>query len=209
MDGTAAVERDSNGVAVTGTTSAGIALSGSAVIEPGAEESERDNELVLSAAEIAGFAARVLEYCSLAGWELSIRVAGPAVAREMNREYRGRDEPTDVLSFSQIETNEPELVVSELSQPRASGQETGASGGGGEEGLTGRRRVAGDLLLCQSVIVEQAYAHEVSPQEELCRVLTHGILHLAGWDHETYDLKEEMLRFQEQILDELLQESCL
>ena len=100
--------------------------------------------------------------------ELSIVFVDDPEMRELNSEYRGRDYPTDVLSFSQLE----------------------GEAGGIEP------RLLGDIVISLETIDRQAVEHQVTFDEELLRMLIHGMLHLFGYDHENVP-DEEAKRMQE------------
>ena len=93
--------------------------------------------------------------------------------REINREHRGKDEPTDVLSFPIDE----------------------------DEDLDGVTRLLGDVVICVPVVERQAAEQGVEPGDELVDLLVHGVLHLLGYDHETDD--GEMLARQDAIVADL------
>lgn len=80
--------------------------------------------------------------------ELSVLLTGNSVIRELNREYRGKDKPTDVLSFPM---EDPCLL--------------------------------GDIVISTEKAASQAEEFGVSFDEEVSRLLVHGLLHLAGYDH--------------------------
>jgi len=132
-------------------------------------------------AALEGFSGRVLEWLGRDGWELSVLICGDRTIAGLNSAYRGKDGSTDVLSFSQDE-----------GFPFPPGEQTG-------EG----RRHAGDIAISLDTLRENARLFEVDEDEELRRLLIHGILHLDGMDHHTNDKAEPMLRLQEQILEEL------
>ncbi|MCE1207515.1 MAG: rRNA maturation RNase YbeY, partial [Spirochaetia bacterium] len=90
-------------------------------------------------------------------------------------EYRSIDAPTDVLSFSMGEWYED------------AGQKIYR---------------AGDIVISIPALYRNAEEFHVAPDEELKRLLIHGILHLEGMDHETNDSSEPMLIQQEAILAE-------
>jgi len=121
---------------------------------------------------------QVLEKLRLDSWDLSVLLCNNAYIRDLNFRYRNRDEPTDVLSFTLGET--------------VPGNETG------EE-----RYLPGDIVLSLQALGENAEYFKVSDDEELRRLLIHGILHLNGMDHGSNEAEEPMLRLQEQILTEL------
>jgi probable rRNA maturation factor len=84
--------------------------------------------------------------------EVGVLIAGRRRIRELNRRFRRKNAPTDVLSF-----------------PRTNGQ-----------GKTG-----GDIAICAEIAVENARRFGHSPAQELKVLVLHGMLHLAGYDHET------------------------
>lgn len=126
---------------------------------------------------VPAFCAAVLAGLGRSGWELSVVLCGRGLIRRLNRDWRGMDEPTDVLSFSQ-EEGEP--------FPRRAGG-----------------RPAGDLVVCLPIVAENARGFGLDREEELRRVLVHGILHLAGMDHADNSPRRKMLRLQEKLLREL------
>jgi probable rRNA maturation factor len=101
-----------------------------------------------------------LEACGLRDGHLSVELVSAARIRELNREHRGIDEPTDVLSF-------PLDGAAEVAGPRE----------------------IGDVVICPE---------HTSDLEE---ATVHGVLHLAGHDHETDD--GEMLSRQARVLEGL------
>jgi probable rRNA maturation factor len=123
------------------------------------------------------YAQAVLRELSITDWELSFLLADDDRTRELNSSYRGIDEPTDVLSFS-ADDDATDSIQNE-----------------------GAIFPAGDIVLNLPMISRQAREWSVSPEEELRRVVIHGILHLAGHTHNSNDFSAEpMLRLQETIL---------
>ncbi|NNM54235.1 MAG: rRNA maturation RNase YbeY [Spirochaetales bacterium] len=120
------------------------------------------------------FVANLFELLKVSGWELGIRFVSLSEMRLLNRDFRGKDEPTDVLSFGD------DLVLQQKSPV-----------------------LKGDLAICVERVFEQAQDFEVTPEEELKRVTLHGLLHLQGWDHETNSPDEPMLKLQEELLPRL------
>ncbi len=58
----------------------------------------------------------------------------------------------------------------------------------------------GDILICPDILQKQAVEYGHSERRELLFLITHGFLHLHGYDHETYDEEEEMFSLQKQLL---------
>jgi probable rRNA maturation factor len=119
------------------------------------------------------FMESVLENLGHKNWELSVLFCNNAYIKSLNAKYRDKNEATDVLSFP-----------------------LGEAGPGG-------RYLAGDLVLSLDALEENASFFNVAADEELRRLLVHGILHLSGYDHATDDAEEPMLKTQERILKNL------
>jgi probable rRNA maturation factor len=109
-------------------------------------------------------------------WDLSVLLCNDGYIRSLNSRYRGKDEPTDVLSFNLGET-----VIE------------------GEE----ERFLPGDIVISLDTLGENAAYFGVSEQEELRRLIIHGILHLDGMDHQSNEAGEPMLQLQEKLLNEI------
>ncbi|HEY9055332.1 MAG TPA: rRNA maturation RNase YbeY [Rectinemataceae bacterium] len=128
--------------------------------------------------DIRGFAAEVLEEIGAADWELSLIFCSDTFIRDLNKEYRNLDEPTDVLSFPM-----------------------------GERLGTGRGStyLAGDVVISPQACKRNCADFHVDFPEELRRLVIHGILHLSGMDHEDNDPERPMLKRQEEILTLLVE----
>lgn len=130
--------------------------------------------------KITPFVSTILEDLSLEDWELSILFCSNDFIARLNKEYRGKDGPTDILSFEQGD----EYVDEE-----------------GEAWF-----VAGDIIISLEMLESNAKQYETTADEELKRLLIHGILHLDGYDHgEDHiqvgkEAQNAMLVLQEQLL---------
>ena len=149
---------------------------------------ERDDGIpdgVPSANALRTFAEFVVEALSsklklASDWQMSVIVLDDEAMRAVNREHRGKDRATDVLSFPLCEFG---------------------TGDDSEGQFPGQPRLLGDLLISHETAVRQAEAigHDLAAEFE--RLMVHGILHLFGYDHET----SEQDRLQMEALeDELL-----
>jgi probable rRNA maturation factor len=96
---------------------------------------------------------------------LSLSFVGDAAIRRLNREHRGKDRPTDVLSFP-------------LFEPDAGRARRKRSGRGEPE------RLLGDIVISVDAAARQAAGYGAPLAAEIERLLIHGILHLLGHDHE-------------------------
>ncbi len=101
-------------------------------------------------------ALRLLEEVDQANSELSIAIVRDEEIAALNFEHRGVCRATDVLSFSLLEGEHSER----------------------------RGKLLGDVVIGIETADRQARAARRSLEEEVARLLIHGILHLLGWDHE-------------------------
>lgn len=106
--------------------------------------------------------------------------------RQINRESRGVDSVTDILSFPTIEAGRG--AVKALEHPKDLDYETGAL-------------MMGELVLCMSRATEQAEEYGHSLEREVGFLVTHGTLHLFGFDHMVECDEKEMFSKQKIILD--------
>jgi probable rRNA maturation factor len=107
---------------------------------------------------------------SRAASRLGIRVVGPAESRRLNRSYRGKDKPTNVLSFP------------------ASAEECALCGS------------LGDLVVCASVVAAEAREQRKERAAHWAHMVVHGVLHLHGFDHERPRAARAMERLEVEIL---------
>ncbi|KXG11323.1 Endoribonuclease YbeY [Anoxybacillus sp. P3H1B] len=112
--------------------------------------------------------------------EVSISFVDNEQIRMINREYRGKDQPTDVISFALEEMGEGETEIIGLDAPP----------------------VLGDIIISVPKAQEQAKEYGHSFMRELGFLAVHGFLHLLGYDHETEEDEKEMFAKQEQILEQ-------
>jgi probable rRNA maturation factor len=117
----------------------------------------------VSTARMERAVRRLLREEGLARAEVSVLLTDDAAIREMNRDYRGHDQPTDVLSFAQDEPTTDAPAVP----------------------LTGETRLLGDIVISVDTAVRQAAAHNITPARELALLAVHGALHLLGHEDET------------------------
>ncbi|MDR1904223.1 MAG: rRNA maturation RNase YbeY [Treponema sp.] len=130
------------------------------------------------------FILKVLDILERDNWDLSVVFCNNEFIRRLNAGYRGKDEATDVLSF-------PLGTVLEK-----------------KDGIESRY-LPGDIVISLETLRENVEYFQVPEDEELRRLLIHGILHLDGMDHTTNDEKEPMLQLQERLLDCLAGERIL
>jgi probable rRNA maturation factor len=109
--------------------------------------------------------------------ELTVSLVNDIEIHRLNRDYRGRDRPTDVLAFAMREG------------PRIVGDEA----------------VLGDVVISLETAARQARDRCVSVAEEVRTLLIHGVLHLLGYDHERSPAAARRMQAQERLLLQTLQ----
>jgi len=101
--------------------------------------------------------------------ELSIRLTSDAEVHALNSEWRGKDKPTNVLSFPMAEGDELEASV----EP-------------------GPELMLGDIILARGVCAAEAMDKGVPLDQHAAHLLVHGTLHLLGYDHMDDDSAADM-----------------
>jgi probable rRNA maturation factor len=118
-----------------------------------------EKSLGLDVEAMRQLALRVLRAERVAAAELSVLFTGDTRIRALNRQYRGTDAATDVLSFAQ-------------------------SDGAAFAAVPGAPQHLGDLVISVETARRQAREHGLRWQDEVAHLLVHGVLHLLGYDHE-------------------------
>ena len=125
-------------------------------------------------------ATRVAERAARAAWtaaggsgkaEVAVVLADDAPLRALNREYRGRDMPTNVLSFPAEESAPAEAP-----------------------------RLLGDVVLALETVLAEADRDGKAPADHLAHLVVHGVLHLLGHDHERGDEAKRMEALEVRVL---------
>lgn len=102
--------------------------------------------------------------------EMTVRIVDEAESHALNLNYRGKDRPTNVLSFPFECPDEVELPL------------------------------LGDLVICRQVVEREAQEQEKSVMAHWAHMVVHGSLHLLGYDHIEDDEAEEMESLETQIM---------
>ncbi|MCD6120168.1 rRNA maturation RNase YbeY [bacterium] len=120
------------------------------------------------------FLEKLTAYCELdPAKELCVRVVDSLTMQALNFEYSGNNSTTDVLSFP-------------------------ADG----DGFPQPEMILGDLAVCLPVIAENASENNIPLESELYWAVTHGFLHLLGWEHPTDDAHEKMEKRTNELLSQ-------
>ena len=142
---------------------------------------------------VARLVAKVLDEEGVHGAEVAVTFVGERRIRDLNREHRGKDEVTDVLSFP-LEDWEPGDPATDGAgapgrlrpswSPR-SAPDLGEVAEAVLSGTAGPPLLLGDIVICARRALDQARGDDLPPSLEVAVLLAHGALHLLGYDHET------------------------
>ena len=116
-------------------------------------------------------------------YEVSLVFADSETVQQLNRDYRGVDEPTDVLAFYMLPQKEAD---SSFALP--------------PDGVTR----LGEVIISYPQAAEQAREQGHSPERELALLVIHGILHLLGYDHEEPEEESKMKERERELLEKCL-----
>jgi probable rRNA maturation factor len=111
-------------------------------------------------------AQKMLSHLGLGAVELSIALVDDATIRALNRTYRHKDKPTDVLAFPLH--------------------------GGASHSTLAQEALLGDVIVSVETARRQAARRRLPLLAELTMLLAHGLLHLLGYDHQTDAQEREM-----------------
>ncbi|WP_416305019.1 rRNA maturation RNase YbeY [Neptunicella sp. SCSIO 80796] len=104
----------------------------------------------------------VLEHLDISQAEITVRIVDDKESQQLNRDYRGKDKPTNVLSFP---FEAPPGIELDL---------------------------LGDLVICAAVVAQEANEQDKSLMNHWAHMILHGTLHLLGYDHIDDSEAEEM-----------------
>jgi len=124
---------------------------------PAHVEKRGSSRVRCSASELERRAARMLAALQLPRADLSVLLCDDATIHALNRDYRKKDKPTDVLAFAMREGDYAELAGDML----------------------------GDVIISLDTAARQARDKKHPLERELTMLLAHGLLHLLGYDHAT------------------------
>ena len=121
--------------------------------------------------------------------EINLTITDNDDIQQLNKEFRGIDRPTDVLSFPMVDYEEPlDFSIAESSPGDYFNPESG-------------ELLLGDIVISAEKVISQAdeYGHTVL--REYCFLIVHSMLHLFGYDHIEEEDRAEMEKLQKEIMD--------
>ena len=134
------------------------------------------------------------------GIELDLSIVSNEEIQVLNRDYRGLDKPTDVLSFSLTEVTsefDVDFAHLDLTEEAEETEDLEETEFQDEEAIP---QHLGDIIISYPRAQEQAQDYGHSLDRELAFLAVHGFLHLNGYDHQTEEEAQEMFKIQEEVL---------
>ncbi|WP_338667277.1 rRNA maturation RNase YbeY [Pseudodesulfovibrio methanolicus] len=128
-------------------------------------ETRLDPRFPLSRSELGALAAILLDALGLTGRTFELQLVDDREIARLNREFLGCTGPTNILSFPAHDSEDP------------------GKDGSGEVGEPGDQTFLGELALSVDALARETDLYGQAPLEHLARLLAHGLLHLAGFDH--------------------------
>lgn len=127
--------------------------------------------------------------------ELGLVIASGKRVQQLNRSYRGRDEPTDVLAFAML----PEFPAERKAEVGIPSFATPPNG----------IKHLGEVIISYPQAVTQAKEHQHSVKREIAILIIHGVLHLLGFEDEKPELKQKMTAREREILNHIERDTAL
>ena len=134
------------------------------------------------------------------GIELDLSIVSNEEIQALNRDYRGLDKPTDVLSFALTEVSseyDVDFAHLDLTDEAEETEDLEETEFEDEEAIP---QHLGDIIISYPRAQEQAQDYGHSLDRELAFLAVHGFLHLNGYDHQTEEEAQEMFKIQEEVL---------
>lgn len=151
-----------------------------------AEITDKTNSFLIQTDKIRSLAERICDKLNVSDYELHVQFVENDDIQSINQQTRGKNSPTDVLSFPQNQWLKP-LCIQD--REKTAGATTNASTDFPSKHL-------GDILISPAKAMENASQIDQGLDREICFLLVHGILHLCGHDH--INESEAELMFKEQ-----------
>ena len=131
------------------------------------------NDKLVDVGRLKDIAQRLMDDSGVGESELLVRLVSAVEIQVLNNEYRGKNQPTNVLSFaSEIPVEVDEVIL-------------------------------GDVVICVEVVREEAIVGDKDFTEHLSHMLIHGILHLLGYAHDELEAANKMESIEIEFLEKL------
>ena len=152
-------------------------------------DNNSDLEFVLSCEQVSSYAQNLLnfvirnsfakEFSDKFNYEFEVLLTNNEFIRQINREYRKKDSATDVITFALYFDSDDKIIIDNTIQ-------------------------LGQIIISLDKVSEQAKENYVSNEFEFLNLLSHGILHLLGFVHDSEDELNNMLDLQNRMIGDII-----
>ena len=157
--------------------------------------SNEQTEVLIDERRWQSLATRVLEAEGVRGQaEMALLFVDRPAMSEMNKLHMGAEYPTDVLAFP----------IDMVDNSRAAGPTANSASPVVARGDVGEMPLlVGDVVVCPAVAADQAESHAGTLDDELALLVTHGVLHVLGYDHDNDESAARMRDRERTLLEKL------
>ena len=172
-------------------------------IDLGNEEEELEFKYLLSSLQLETVVLRTLSQVGIdQPVQVAVLITTEDMIRSLNKQYRSQDKPTDVLSFPLLEKPIVHAPADQLWTPSdlVSRDETQTK----QAFVTPPDTTThlGDIVISWPTVIRQANEVGHNPAYELLFLLSHGVLHLVGYDDQTEAGYQSMIRLQQSVMED-------
>lgn len=174
-------------------------------IDLGNEESDTALQHLLSSLPLEAVVNQTLQMAAITQPAmLTLLITSDEAIRNLNKQYRGQDKPTDVLSFPLLDKPIVNAPADQLwMPPEAPAGEIAVTGSTKQVFITPPELPTnlGDIVISWPAVVRQAAGAGHDPTYELLYLLSHGVLHLIGYDDQTEAGYQAMVQIQQAVME--------
>jgi probable rRNA maturation factor len=174
-------------------------------IDLGNDESNTALQYLLSSLPLEAVVKQTLQMAAITlPVTLTLLITSDEAICNLNKQYRGQDKPTDVLSFPLLDKPIVDAPVDQLwTPPEAPDGKIARIGSTKQVFITPAELTTnlGDIVISWPAVVRQAAGAGHNPIYELLYLLSHGVLHLIGYDDQTDAGYQAMVRIQQAVME--------
>ncbi len=174
-------------------------------VDLGNDESDRALQQLISSLPLETVVKQTLHLAGITQpVMLTLLITSDETIRNLNKQYRGQDKPTDVLSFPLVEKPMVNAPADQLWLPPEAQKGEKAETGGKMQAFVSPAELTinlGDIVISWQTVVHQATESGHNPAYELLFLLSHGVLHLIGYDDQTESGYQAMIQMQQAVLE--------
>ncbi|MEG2348823.1 MAG: rRNA maturation RNase YbeY [Clostridia bacterium] len=150
------------------------------------DETKKDNNTFSKYIEDIVYFALLEQKIEIENIFISIKSANEKKIKQINKDYRNIDKVTDVLSFPIFDADEFSKIINEKQEQKKM-----------------KAIELGDIVICLDRVKQQSIEYKTGILREMLYMITHGVCHLLGYDHQSDDQKTQMRKIEENILDKI------